>query len=78
MKLPVGTRVVSTVGQARGECSGVMLIREIQIYVSGAGRIAIGMKQTSVIFMKKREGGWSALKIFTRMTRDLYVMDIFE
>ena len=76
MKLPVGTRV-STVGQARGECSGVMLIREIQIYVSSAGRIAVGMKQTFVVFMKEREGGWGALKIFTKMARDLKAMDIF-
>ncbi|KAM5545402.1 hypothetical protein V8D89_001015 [Ganoderma adspersum] len=49
-----------------------------RIYVCGTGRIAVGMKQTFVAFMKDKEGGWGALKIFTKMTRDLYAPDLFK
>ena len=55
-----------------------MLTWESQIYVCGAGRIAVGMKQTFVAFMKDKEGGWGALKIFTEMTNDPYGTNIFE
>ena len=55
-----------------------MLTWESQIYLCGAGRIAIGMKQTFIAFMKDKEGGWGALKIFTEMTNDPYGTNIFE
>ena len=51
-----------------------------QIYVCGSGRIAVGVKQTFVAFIKEKEGvdEGGAVKIFTEMMKDRYATDIFE
>ncbi len=51
-----------------------------QIFVCGAGRIAAGVKQTFVAFIKEREGvdEEGAVKIFSEMMKNRYATDIFE
>ena len=80
LRLRVGTRV-STLAQAEGSCSGTNADLGIRpIYVSSSGRIAIGVKQTFVAFIKEKEGvdEEGAVKIFTEMMKDRYATDIFE
>ncbi|KAM5540828.1 hypothetical protein V8D89_005472 [Ganoderma adspersum] len=57
-----------------------LLKQGAKIYVCGAGRIAVGVKQTFVAFIKEKEGvdEEGAVKIFTEMMKDRYATDIFE
>ncbi|KAM5540807.1 hypothetical protein V8D89_005451 [Ganoderma adspersum] len=57
-----------------------LLKQGAKIYVCGAGRIAVGVKQTFVAFIKEKEDvdEEGAVKIFTEMMKDRYATDIFE
>ncbi|KAI1788871.1 hypothetical protein LXA43DRAFT_1096892 [Ganoderma leucocontextum] len=50
------------------------------IYVCGAGRIAAGVKQTFVTFIKEQRGvdDEGATKVFNEMMKDRYATDIFD
>lgn len=74
----LGTRV-STLGRARGSCSGAnanLGIPDLRVWF----REICSWREAD--FRRVHEGkgrvGWDALKIFTEMTNDLYGTDIFE
>ncbi len=51
-----------------------------QIYVCGAGKIAAGVKQTIVTFLKQQNNvdDAGAVKIFDKIMNDRYATDIFD
>ncbi|KAM5535289.1 hypothetical protein V8D89_011043 [Ganoderma adspersum] len=71
--------VQDRIWQDREEVSSLMK-QGAKMFVCGAGRIAVGVKQTFVASIKEKEGvdEEGAVKIFTEMMKDRYATDIFE